>query len=112
MSNQDKRVIYKYVLDECPYDKDTGSYLVKMPIGSRVLHVDQHVRHGSSPVIWALCLHPHPENEPRAVPMEVRKLRIVCTGEPFDAKGSQHLGSFLLQGGLFVGHVFDFGVAS
>lgn len=85
------RTVYKYpvpVADEVRID---------MPFGAKVLHVEQQ---GEGVYIWAL-VDPSAERE--------RRVFIVRgTGHPIDDDMPiEHVGTFLLQGGALVFHLFE-----
>lgn len=71
---------------------------VQMPAGAKLLHVA--VQHGT-PCLWALV-------DTTAAPV-LRRLRIIGTGHRADAVAAVHVGTYMLHGGMFVGHVFDLG---
>jgi len=72
----------------------TGTFELEMPVGARVLAVQTQ---NHSPFMWALV-------DPDA-PKEQRRFRIVGTGHP--AHDEPYLGTFQLQGGSFVFHLFE-----
>lgn len=61
----------------------------------QVLHFD--VQNGV-PTIWCIC--------DRGIPPEAVEVTTVLTGMEFNAQGLQHIGSYQLHNGTFVGHVF------
>ena len=82
--------VYKY---ELPFG-DTAD--VMMPDGARVLHVGTQ---GEVVFMWALV-------DPEA-PEVLRQFYVRGTGHPMGAaEGLEHLGTFMLMDGIFVGHVF------
>lgn len=81
----------------------TDEFTIEMPKGARVLHVDvQRVSETNAqyeqPCLWAL-IDPDAEREQRT-------FYVHGTGHTFPV-GRVHLGSFLLYGGSFVGHLFE-----
>ncbi len=75
------------------------SAIVTMPSGARLLSV--HTQHGA-PQLWALC-------DP-AAPITRRHLIIHGTGHPAeDCKHLPFIGTFMLDGGSLVFHLFDGG---
>lgn len=88
-------VVYKYELG-------LGRSSVTMPKGARVLHIAE--QHGSVQM-WA-CV------DPDAAP-EIREFLLVGTGHEFDDPPHsddtrwEHVGTFIVEGGSFVFHVFE-----
>ena len=84
-------VIWKYELEL------KEKQAVSMPIGAEIIHIAAQFE---KPCIWAI-VDPYAEKEDRVI-------GILTTGGPhFNADVSHHCGSFFLNGGLFVGHVFE-----
>lgn len=86
------RTIYKY-----PFQvEDVVTQF--MPMGSEILAVQVQ---GDIPCIWAIV---DPEAE-----LEVRRFQLYGTGHTMDiaVTQDQHVGTFQLLGGRFVGHLFD-----
>lgn len=72
---------------------------VTMPRGARLLAVQ--VQHGR-PCVWALV-------DPDA-PLVTRRLALRGTGHPAEGLAmAPFVGTFQLEGGAFVGHLFDLG---
>lgn len=70
---------------------------ITMPIGAKIVHVAAQFE---KPCIWVMC-DPNAEKVPRAV-------GIIPTGEGgFDENLVDYRGTFMLQGGTFVGHVVE-----
>lgn len=83
------RVIHKYPL------KPAEFHAISMPADAEIIAV--HVQH-NDPCVWAIV-------DPEA-PHELVNLRVVGTGQPFDAAGLQHVGTFQMLDGGLVFHVF------
>lgn len=68
--------------------------VLEMPKGAEILHIaDQR----GTPHMWARC-------DPEA-PIELRRFIVTGTGQP--CPSSKHIGTFLLDGGDLVFHVFE-----
>ncbi len=85
--------IYKYELT-------AHKVLLELPRGARILSVQ--VQHGV-PVLWAAV-------EPTRMLREPRVIRIVATGEEFDADGASYISTFQLEGGNLIFHAYEVGV--
>lgn len=90
------RSVWKYevrVVDE---------FAVQMPEFAEVVHVGVQRGNSDVPYMWALV---NPERE-------VTTRRFYCrgTGHPVN-EGLVYLGTFILEGGVFVGHLFEHGLA-
>lgn len=73
------------------------SFEVRMPAGARVIAVQ--VQDGD-PVMWAVL-------DENAFDF-TRTFRVVGTGQSFDdCHLCKHVGTFQLEGGAFVGHLFE-----
>lgn len=70
--------------------------LVTLPKGAEFISVGVQ---NEFPVVWALVDGDETETEQRVI-------RLVTTGEDFDASGCTHIGTVTIQG-WFVGHVFE-----
>ena len=81
--------VWKY---ELPLE---GQPEVTMPIGAEVLHIGVQ---GNVPYLWARV-------DPRD-PVGTRRFLLVGTGHPVPDSAT-HLGTFMLDDGRFVGHVFE-----
>jgi hypothetical protein len=89
------KAIWKFELR--PNEGDSMVASIKMPAGAEILTVQMQ---GATPKIWALV-------DPTA-PLEERRLQVVGTGHPFELReGAEYLGTFQMNGGSFVFHVFD-----
>ena len=85
-----KKTIWKF-----PFEV-TDEIKIRMPKGAEILTVEAQ---GSSPCIWALV-------DPDAS-MEVVTFRVYGTGHPVETMNiEEHVGTFQLEGGAFVGHLF------
>lgn len=69
---------------------------VALPQGARILHFGCQ---RDVPTIWALV-------DP-ATAIEVRQLRLVGTGHPFDVEGLAYVGTTLQLDGDLVWHLFE-----
>lgn len=70
---------------------------IEMPKGARIVHVD--IQYGE-PCLWAL-VNPQADKE-------TRYIRVAGTGHEVSPEDTMdHLGTFMLAGGTFVGHVFE-----
>lgn len=79
------------------YTLETGTKSLAVPLDAKFLYVA--VQYGE-PQLWALV-------NPKAS-KEIRQIRIVGTGHYMDLSNTyEHLGSFLLEGGALVFHVFE-----
>lgn len=77
----------------------TDLFAVEMPRGAQIL--DVQVQHGT-PQMWALV-------DPEA-PVERRQFRLAGTGHRVEMYGDQqpkHVGTFQLDGGALVFHLFE-----
>lgn len=85
-------IIFKYTFEVDPEVE------IEMPKGAHILTVQ--VQHGY-PTIWAIV---DPEQ-----PKEIRHLRLFGTGHPLDIDpaASRYIGTFQLDMGNFVGHLFE-----
>lgn len=93
-------LIFKY-----PIDPVLGDLLtVRMPRGAQVLTVQ--VQYGT-PCLWALV-------DPEA-PHEIRTFATYGTGRPMQVpgnhNGAKYIGTYQVEGGALVFHVFELGVA-
>lgn len=69
---------------------------VPMPKSARLVHVAAQFE---KPCVWAIV---NPEEE-----MEGRQIGILTTGELYRESDCIYIGSFMLDGGSFVGHVVE-----
>ena len=84
------RVIWKFPLENRVHNN------VQMPKGAQVVHVAAQFE---KPCLWALV---DPDAEP-----EVRRFGIAATGQNFDEAEAHYVGTFMLAGGAFLGHVVE-----
>lgn len=76
-------------------------FVVRMPRGARLLTVQAQ---GDTPCLWAMV-------DPVA-PFMARKFALRGTGHSAEGLSlAPFVGTFQLEGGAFVGHVFDLGEA-
>lgn len=73
----------------------TDHFTVEMPLDANVLHVDTQAGH---PCIWAL-VDPMQDKVPF-------RFRMVGTGHPVDHDPGAYIGTFQMQGGALVFHLF------
>lgn len=89
-------VIYKYAVPA------NGVFEIALPPGAHILHVE--TQHTSLPFIWV-------KHSAQKEKLELRKFRTVMTGEIFEDATEysywNYIGTFLLDGGHYVGHVFE-----
>ena len=86
--------IFKYELEV------KSEFTLELPRGAKILHAE--VQKGK-PCIWAKV-------NPKAQP-EKRRFTFTATGDDF-AFGGRYVGTFLLQGGSFVVHLFELPVTA
>lgn len=85
------KTIFKYPLEISDIQE------IELPKGAQILDID--VQHGL-PVMWALV---DPTEE-----KEKRRFHTTGTGHPIHDPGAlKHVGSYQLDGGSFVGHLFE-----
>jgi hypothetical protein len=84
------QTVYKYPIEM------HDNFLVELPIGAYVLTVQ--VQHGT-PYIWALV-----DTES---PTELRPFRLLGTGHPIEQPLTRYIGTFQLNGGALVFHLFE-----
>ena len=82
--------IYKYNIEVQPY------FEIEMPKDAKILSVQLQ---NGIPVFWAEV---DTNNEP-----ETRNFSVIGTGHIMEARSQQFLGTFQLQGGAFIGHLFE-----
>ncbi len=87
-----RRTIWKYTIDA-----DHREQVIDMPEGAKLLHVE--TQGADRPCLWAL-VDPFAKTEPRT-------FAIIGTGWHFAADGHEHVGTFLLDGGTLVFHLFE-----
>lgn len=84
------KTIYKYPLNVTDYQE------IEMPEDSTILCVDtQH----ETPCIWAIV-----DTEKG---MTKRKIYVYGTGHPMNSDIFAYIGTFMINGGAFVFHVFE-----
>lgn len=69
---------------------------VEMPKGAEVVHVAAQFE---KPCLWVLC---DPEAE-----KETRRFGLATTGQTWDERESRYVGTFMLGGGSFLGHILE-----
>ena len=84
------KAIWKYTLEV------TTSQEISMPLGAKIVHVASQLE---NPAIWAIV-------DPLA-PKVKRRFGVLTTGASFDPVTVTYLGSFMLHGGTFVGHIVE-----
>ena len=82
-------VVWKYPLRAVELQE------IRMPRGAKVLHV---AAPRGEPHLWALV--------DSKAPMEDEPFVVLATGSEFDATELEHVGTFLLNDGVLVFHVF------
>ena len=85
-----KKTIWKFAIP------DSTVFTLAMPQDAKVLSVQIQCE---SPVLWALV-------DPQA-PKAKRTFHVVGTGWDFDPTDLSYVGTFQLQGGLLVFHLFE-----
>lgn len=73
-----------------------GHNKIKMPFGAEILSVDVQA---DQPCVWALV---ESDNSP-----EPRTVNVYGTGHPMRDLPGRFIGTFMLQGGSLVFHVFE-----
>jgi hypothetical protein len=86
----DTRKIWKYRLEI------KNQFELEMPKDALILAVQVQ---DDMPCIWAMV---NPAND-----TEIRTFRIIRTGHSIADGPLNHIGTFQLQGGAFIGHVFE-----
>lgn len=84
------RTIWKYPVQAGPFTLD-------LPIGSRILTVQTQV---DSPELWVEV----PDTEARTEP---RHFMAYGTGHPMDEPVREYIGTFQLEGGWLVFHLYE-----
>jgi hypothetical protein len=87
------QTIWKY---DVPAISRGGCSRISMPVGAKVLSVQVQ---GTTPVMWASV-------DP-AAPKKDRFFQIVGTGWNFDPSGLEFVGTFQIDGGSLVFHLFE-----
>jgi hypothetical protein len=85
------RRVWKFVLRK-------PQQLVEMPAGARLLHVAQDPA-SLNPAVWA--------EVDSLAELQVRRLAVVMTGEPFDAKGLTYVGTARITELGIIAHVYE-----
>jgi len=86
------KAIWKY-----PLEPDQAS--IYLPVGAEILCVQVQ---GSEPCLWALV-------DPATSDKETRHIGIYGTGHRIEGDPGRYIGTFQLNGGTLVFHVFDEG---
>lgn len=82
--------VFKY---ELPVGDEVS---IDMPRGAEILHVDVQ---NHRPYLWARV--------DASAPPEARHFRFAGTGHTLDDRVGKHVGSFLMEGGHLVFHIFE-----
>jgi hypothetical protein len=85
-----KRTIWKFPL------RVDDHVAIEMPMASKVLCVQVQL---GTPCLWALV---YPDAK-----METRDFRVIGTGHPIERDPGDYIGTFQLNGGALVFHVFE-----
>ncbi len=85
-----KRIIYKYPFGVCDF------FQLSLPKGAEILSVQVQ---NETPCFWVLA-------DPLEV-QETRDFEILATGQPFDLTDQKFIGTFQLQGGSLIFHLFE-----
>lgn len=85
------KVVWKYNI------KNADEFTVNMPADAEILSVQ--VQHGK-PQLWAFV-------DPEAKVLHPRRFRLSGTGHPMTEGHYRFIGTFQLEGGNFVGHLFE-----
>jgi len=85
------KTIYKY-----PLENTSGKYAISMPSEAEILYINAQ---RNVPCIWAMV-----DTEK---PIETRQFRLYGTGHPVEENDLFHHGSFFMQEGRFVFHLFE-----
>lgn len=88
------KVIHKFPVE--PVSEGVPYFTAMLPDGAEFLHVEQQKEYVQ--MWWML--------DPKASKF-ARQFRIVATGEEFDAEGLEFLGTFFVDGGSLVFHLFQ-----
>ncbi len=80
------------------YEVPLNAFTIDMPIGSVILTVQEQ---NNLPYIWVMG--------DSSNPTETRQFVVKLTGLSFDilSNNETYIGTFQLDGGLFVGHLFE-----
>jgi hypothetical protein len=92
MERDQDRAIWKFVIDV----KD--EFFLEMPPGAKVLSVQEQ---DGVPCLWA-AVRPSAAQHPQQ-----RRFFVVGTGHPMPKDATKYLGTFQLQGGAFIGHLWE-----
>ena len=84
------RTVWKFTLEVKAHND------VEMPKGAQVVMVAAQFE---KPCLWAL-VDPHAEKE-------VRRFGVAVTGQTWDEREARYVGTFMLGGGSFLGHVVE-----
>lgn len=84
------KVIWKYPI------KVEAQQSIEMPIGAEILCVQMQ---GEQPCLWAKV---SPDGWPRA-----KTIVIHPTGHEFEDYAGRYIGTFQMQGGMYIWHVYE-----
>lgn len=84
------KVIWKFPLSFA------HTQIIEMPLGAKIIHVANQFEF---PTMWVIV-------DPSA-PKVKRRFGVIATGALFDDSSVRYVGSFTIQGGMFVGHVVE-----
>ena len=82
--------IYKYTLDDACCD-------IALPLGAKILCVEAQY---NTPRIWVLV-------DPDVEEVEIKSFRYYGTGQRLLENNGVYIGTFQLNGGLYVFHLFE-----
>jgi len=83
--------IYKYGVEI------SSEFVIEMPVGAKVLDVQCQ---GGTPQLWAIV-------DKGVKDVEKRSFSVVGTGHEFNANGKHFIGTFQMERGTFIGHLFE-----
>lgn len=86
-----KQTIFKYPIP------GKSRFTLELPYGATIL--DCQYQEGVGPCMWALV---YPNNSPVE-----RQFRMFGTGHDVEEEGLAYIGTFLMNGGAYVWHVFE-----
>lgn len=75
----------------------SSEWALEMPVGATILFIE--VQYGQ-PKMWA-------EVDAETDQYEIRRFKLVGTGHAEIESGDKYIGSFLVNGGVFVFHVYE-----
>ena len=91
MRNTMTKRIFKYKLGSRVQD-------IMMPVGSRIIHVESQF---GIPCLWAEV------DTGLDVQLNKRRFVIINTGDSIPNSGLRYVGTFFLENGAYVGHVYE-----